>query len=87
MALDILFFHNRNSSLADETNQFTIILSKEVFASAVFSKYPAFITNFLLFSCHVLLKFTYNYISLVSNPPLYSLYMTAGNTEGHGLLI
>jgi hypothetical protein len=36
MALDILFFHNRNRSLADETNWFTITFNKEVFPSPIF---------------------------------------------------
>jgi hypothetical protein len=32
-ALDIVFFYNRNRSLADETNQFTITFNKEVQSS------------------------------------------------------
>jgi hypothetical protein len=46
MALDIVLFHNRNRSLADETNWFTITLSKEVFARPIFFENPAFVTNF-----------------------------------------
>jgi hypothetical protein len=46
MVLDIVFFHNRNRSLADETNWFTIAFNKEVFASPIFFENPAFDTNF-----------------------------------------
>jgi hypothetical protein len=46
MALDILFFHNRNRSLADETNQFTITFNEEVFANPIFFENPAFVTSF-----------------------------------------
>jgi hypothetical protein len=47
VALDIVFFYNRNRSLADETNLFTISFNKEVFFSPIFFENPTFITNFL----------------------------------------
>jgi hypothetical protein len=66
MVLDIIFFNNRNRSLADETIRFTITFNKEVFASPLFFENPAFVTNDPFLLCHVLVKFTYNSISLTS---------------------
>jgi hypothetical protein len=46
MALDIVFSHNRNRSLADDTNWFTITFNNEIFASPIFFENPTFVTNF-----------------------------------------
>lgn len=66
LALGIVIFNNRNHSLGDETNHFTITFNTEVFANPVFFENPAFVTSIPFVGCYVLVQFKYNSVSLLS---------------------